>query len=89
MTQPFCQVMTMQTRYKQHGKDYVIYRKEKKKHLEKKNCQEDSQQENYLGSQIKGTMKNIGQDQREIGGIGRENKLRDKEEVIEQKNLGI
>ena len=34
-------------------------------------------------------MKNIGQDQREIGGIGRENKLRDKEEVIEQKNLGI
>ena len=34
-------------------------------------------------------MKNIGQDQREIGDIGRENKLRDKEEVIEQKNLGI
>ena len=34
-------------------------------------------------------MKNIGQDQREIGGIGRKNKLRDKEEVIEQKNLGI
>ena len=28
-------------------------RKEKKGHLEEKNCQEDSQQESYLGSQIR------------------------------------
>ena len=33
----------------------------KKEHSEGENCQEDLQQENCLDSQIKGTIKNIGE----------------------------
>ena len=38
-----------------------INRKERKGYLEEKNCQEDLQQNNYLGGQIKDMMKNIGE----------------------------
>ena len=34
---------------------------EKKEHSEEENCQEDLQQRNYLGGQIRGTMKNTGE----------------------------
>ena len=55
-------------------------KKEKKKHLEEKNCQEDLQQKSYIGRQIKGMMRNIGQSQRETGDIGKEAELEGKEQ---------
>jgi len=36
-------------------------KKEKREHLEGENYQEGLQQRNYLGSQIRGTTKNIGE----------------------------
>jgi len=45
----------------------------RKEHLEKESCQGDLQQGNYLGSQINGTTKNIGEGWREIGKDGRVN----------------
>ena len=44
----------------------------KKKYLREENCWEDLWQENYLGGQIRGMTKNIGEDQRGIGGDGKE-----------------
>ena len=38
-----------------------INKKKRKGYLEEKNCQEDLQQNNYLGGQIKDMMKNIGE----------------------------
>ena len=55
-------------------------KKEKKKHLEEKNCQEDLWQESYMGRQIKGIMRNIRQSQRGIGDIGKEAELEGKEQ---------
>jgi len=46
-------------------------KKGKKKYLKGKNYQEDLQQENCFVSQIRGTMRNIGQDWKEIGNVGR------------------
>jgi len=34
---------------------------EKKEHSEEENCQEDLQQRNYLGGQIRGIIKNTGE----------------------------
>ena len=44
---------------------------EKKGYLREKNCQGDLWQESYLGGQIKGTTKNIREDQKEIGDNGK------------------
>ena len=55
-------------------------KKEKKKHLEEENCQEDLQQESYMGRQIKGMMRNIGQSQRGIGDVGKETELESEEQ---------
>ena len=45
-----------------------------------KNCQKDLQQKSYIGRQIKGMMRNIGQSQRETGDIGKEAELEGKEQ---------
>ena len=42
-------------------------KKEKKEYSEEGNYQKGLQQENYLDSQIKGTMRNTGQGQKGIG----------------------
>ena len=49
-------------------------KKEKREHLEGENYQEGLQQRNYLGSQIRGTTKNIGEGQNGIGSNGKEKK---------------
>ena len=54
-------------------------KKEKKEHLEEKNCQKDLQQESYIDRQIKGMMRSTGQGQKEIGDAEREDQLEDKE----------
>ena len=46
-------------------------RKEKKEHSEEENCQDGSQQESYLDSQIKGTTKNTGEGWKETGDDGK------------------
>ena len=45
-------------------------KKEKKEPSGGENYQEGLQQENYLGGQIKSTIRNTGRDQKEIGGEG-------------------
>ena len=54
-------------------------KKEKKERLNEENCQDSSWQENYLDSQIKDTIKNTGQDQKEIGDNGKEKGQESKE----------
>ena len=51
-----------------------INRKERKGYLEEKNCQ----QNNYLGGQIKGMMKNIGESQ---NGIESDRKIKEENEL--------
>ena len=55
-------------------------KKKKKEHLEEKNCQEDSQQGNYLDGQIKDMMKNTRQSQKEIGGDRKDKEKEGKEQ---------
>ena len=47
---------------------------ERKEHSDKKNCQEDLWQKNYLDSQIRSMTKNIGKGQNGIGSDGKEEK---------------
>ena len=47
-------------------------KKKRKGYLKEENCQDGSQQESYLDGQIKGMMKNTGQDQKETGDDGKE-----------------
>ena len=55
-------------------------KKEKKEYSEEGNYQKGLQQENYLDSQIKGTMRNTGQGQKGIGGNGKEQEQEKKEQ---------
>ena len=55
-------------------------KKEKKEPSGGENYQEGLQQENYLGGQIKSTIRNTGQDQKEIGGDGKEEEKGGKEQ---------
>ena len=51
----------------------------KKKHSEGKNCQDNLQQKSYLGGQTNNMTGNIGEDWKEIGNNGKENKQENKE----------
>ena len=58
----------------------------KKKHLEEENYQEDLQQEYYLDSQIKGTIKNIGKGWKGIGDSRKEgNQGKEKQKQLQRK----
>ena len=54
-------------------------KKGKKEHLEKKNYQKNLQQKSYSSSQTKNIIRNIRQNQRGIGDIGKETKLESEE----------
>ena len=58
----------------------------KKEHLEEENYQEDLQQEYYLDSQIKGTIKNIGKGWKGIGDSRKEgNQGKEKQKQLQRK----
>ena len=55
-------------------------RKRKREYLGEENYQNDLQQGSYLVGQIKGMIRNIGQDQKGIGDDGKKKEQRDKKQ---------
>jgi len=55
----------------------IVDKNKRKEHSEEKNCQGGLQQENYLGGQIKGTMKNTGEGWKEIESVEKKNKQKE------------
>ena len=59
----------------------------RKKYLRGKNCQEDLQQENCSVGQIKGMIKNTGEDQKETGDGGKEKENNKQQKQSKKKKL--